>query len=108
MSWKRQWPERTPRPKVRSLSSEEREDLLTVFNKEIELSPVLSALKISIRALRGRFYFEKARHVSGEQPAAENIGRVTPLENAHKELLLEVEKQTVSLVHFLEFACMHY
>jgi hypothetical protein len=94
MSWKRQWPDRVPRPKVQSLSNDEREQLLNEFKKEIELSPVLSSLRITARALRGRFYFEKVWQISGEQPVTEIIGRVTPLENAHKELLLEVEKRS--------------
>jgi hypothetical protein len=94
MSWKRQWPERAPRPKVRHLSSEEREQLLDVFKKGIETSPVLSSLGIAVRALRGRFYFERVWQVSGEQPEAEVIGRVTPLEGAKKELLLEAERQS--------------
>ena len=91
MSWKRQWPEKAPRPKVRTLSSEERERLLNMFEKEIESSPVLSALGVSVRALRGRFYFERVWQVPGESPWVERIGRMTPLGSAKKELLLEVE-----------------
>ena len=90
---KRQWPERMPRPKVRCLSSEERQRLLNVFKKEIELSPVLSSLRFAVRALRGRFYFEKVLQDSSERPTTEIIGRVTPLESTEKEFLLEVEKQ---------------
>ena len=91
MSWKRDWPDRVPRPKVRSLSSEERKRLLNLFGKGIETSPVLSSLGISVRTLRGRFYFERVWRVPGEQPGTERIGRITPLGNAKKELLLEVE-----------------
>ena len=93
MSWKRQWPERMLRPKVRCLSSEERQRLLNVFKKEIELSPVLSSLRFAVRALRGRFYFEKVLQDFSERPTTEIIGRVTPLESTEKEFLLEVEKQ---------------
>lgn len=94
MSWKQQWPERTPRPKVQSLSAEEREQLLKVFNKEIEISPVLSSLGIFVRTLRGRFYFAQERRVPDKQPDVKVIGRVTPLEGAERELLLEVERQS--------------
>ena len=94
MSWNRQWPDRVPRPKVRTLSRDELEQILTAFQNEIELSPVLSSLKITVRVLRGRFYFEKVWQFSGEQPVTEILGRVTPLENEHEELLLEVEKRS--------------
>ena len=94
MSWKQKWTERAPRPKVRSLSSEERKRLLNVFEKEIETSPVLSSLEISARALRGRFYFERVWQVPGKSPWVERIGRITPLEN--KKLLLEVEGRSGS------------
>lgn len=94
MSWKQKWPERAPRPKVRSLSSEERNRLLNVFEAEIATSPILSSLGISVRALRGRFYFERTWPVRGEQPQVERIGRITPLGNAKKELLLEVENRS--------------
>jgi hypothetical protein len=93
MGWKRRWPERKPRPKVRSLSSGEREHILDVFRKGIESSPVLSSLSIRVRALRGRFYLERVWQFPGEESEVEVIGRVTPLEDSEKDLLLEVEKR---------------
>jgi hypothetical protein len=93
MGWKRRWPERKPRPKVRSLSSGEREHILDVFRKGIESSPVLSSLSIRVRALRGRFYLERVWQFPGEESEVEVIGRATPLEDSEEGLLLEVEKR---------------
>jgi hypothetical protein len=92
MGWKRQWPDRKPRPKVRSLSSEEREQILKVFGKGIGSSPVLSSLGIRVRSLRGRFYFERVWPSSEEPSEVEVVGRATPLENSAR-LLLEAEKR---------------
>jgi hypothetical protein len=92
MGWKRRWPERRSRPKVRPLSSEEREQILSVFREGIKSSPVLSALDIQVRALRGRFYFERVWRSLHERPEVEMIGRATPLEKVDESLLLEVEK----------------
>jgi len=52
------WPERPARPKVRRLSAEERDRYLNRMIRAIERSPVLSALSVEVRALRGRFYVE--------------------------------------------------
>ena len=91
MGWKDRdrWPEREPRPKVRKLSEDQRKRYLEKFSKGIESSPVLSALKIRVRALRGRFYFE--RIWENDEPEIEIIGRVTPLVSP-ETLLLEAEK----------------
>jgi hypothetical protein len=93
MSWKRRWPERVPPPKVRSLSGEEREHILGVFRQGIQSSPVLTALSIRVRALRGRFYFERVWQVPDEQSEVEVMVRATPLDNAEESLLLEAEKR---------------
>ena len=106
MGWKRQWPERQPRPKVQTLSSEEREQILGVFKKGIESSPVLSSLNIRVRALRGRFYFERVWQFPDEESEVEVIGRATPLADSEEDFLLEVEKSkgnwyqvVLSLIH---------
>jgi hypothetical protein len=92
MSWKRRWPDRLPRPKVRHLSDEEKEQILGVFSQGIQASPVMTVLGIRVRALRGRFYFERVWQFPDGQSEVEVIGRATPLENAKESLLLEVEK----------------
>jgi hypothetical protein len=92
MGWKRRWPERRSRPKVRSLSSAERARILNVFRRGIKSSPVLSSLGIRARALRGRFYFERVWQFSDEPPEVEVVGRATPLEEMENGLLLEAEK----------------
>ena len=92
MSWKRRWPERRPRPKVRPLSAEEKERILAVFSQGIQASPVLTALGIRVRALRGRFYFERVWQFPDGQSEVEVIARATPLENAEESLVLEAEK----------------
>ena len=92
MGWKKQWPERAPRLKVRPLSDEEREQTLDVFRTGIVSSPVLSSLGVHVRLLRGRFYFERVWPVPDTKPEVEVLGRVTPLKNSEGHLLLEVEK----------------
>jgi hypothetical protein len=93
MSWKRRWPARNPPPKVRPLSAEEKEHVLGVFRRGIQASPVLTALGIRVRALRGRFYFERVWQLPDEQSEVEVIARTTPLENAEESLALEAEKR---------------
>ncbi len=93
MGWKRRWPERRTRPKVRVLSSEEREQILDVFKTGIESSPVLSSLNVRVRALRGRFYFERVGQFPDGESEVQVIGRATPLEDSEEDLLLEVEKR---------------
>ncbi len=83
MRWRRDWYQRPPRPKVRRLKSDEQEQLLTQMTRAVGRSPVLSALGIRVRLLRGRFYVER--------PTAERAewwGRITPVSDG---LLLEVE-----------------
>jgi hypothetical protein len=101
MGWKRRWPEKIPRPKVRHLSGVEREQILGVFRQGIQASPVLTALGIHARALRGRFYFERVWPVSDERPEIEVIGRATAFEDAEKDLLLEVEKNKGNWYEFM-------
>jgi len=95
MGWKRRWPERQPRPKVRSLSSEEREQILDVFREGIQSSPVLSSLSIRVRVLRGRFYFDRVWQFPAKESEVEVIARATPLEDSEEDLLL-------SLIHISE------
>jgi hypothetical protein len=92
MGWRRQWPEKMPRPEVKSLSSERKERILESLENGIVTSPVLSALSIRVRALRGRFYLERLWPNEDEQYEIEVIGRITPLTTPRNRLLLEVEK----------------
>jgi hypothetical protein len=92
MSWRRRRTGRRSRPKARSLSDKEKEQILGILNLGIGASPVLTALSIRARTLRGRFYFERVWPVPGERPDVEVIGRATPLEDAEEDLLLEAEK----------------
>lgn len=93
MGWKDRWPERQPRPKVKRLSKAQKKQILTVLSEGIDASPVLSALNIRVRALRGRFYFERLWDAAEEDPEVEVIGRATPLADFEDTLLLEVEKR---------------
>ena len=92
MVWRNKWPEKKPRPKVKSLSSERKEQILESLENGITTSPVLSALSIRVRALRGRFYIERLWPTEDEQSEIEVIGRITPLSSPRNNLLLEVEK----------------
>lgn len=93
MGWGRSWPERPPRPKVKKLTDEEKKGVLKNLEKEIEASPVLCALGVRVRSLRGRFYFERLWPDTNGDTEMETIGRATPLENRGITLLLEVEKR---------------
>ena len=93
MRWKRDWPERKPRPKVQRLSVERKNAILSILMKGIESSPVLSSLNIRARSLRGRFYIEQLlQNDAGDKLESTVIGRMTPLAGTGGRLLLEVEK----------------
>jgi len=81
------------RPKVRPLPDDEKAQILKTLRRGIQSSPVLTTLGFRVRALRGRFYVERVQPLSGEQPAAEVMARVTPIEGADEDLLLEAEKR---------------
>ncbi len=94
MGWKKQWPEKKPRPKVAHLSNERKYLILKTLENGIISSPVLSALNINVRVLRGRFYFERLwpADAENEQSEIEVIARMTPLTTPRNMLLLEAEK----------------
>ena len=96
------WPERQSRPKVQRLSIERKERILATLKKGIESSPVLSALGIRARTLRGRFYLERLWEEPEEEPEIEVIGRITPLTKPKSALLLETEYRKGS---WTEIAC---
>ena len=93
MRWRRrQWSERPARPKVRRLSAEERDSYLKTMLRAVGRSPVLSALNIQVRDLRGRFYIERCYLEEDETPiGTTTLGRITPLSDSAESLLLEVE-----------------
>ncbi len=96
MRWKQPWPDRPPRPKVQPTSSEERRQILGVFQDGIEASPVLSALGINVSARRGRFYFERTSLTPEAQAQVIVISRATPLLASSGNLLLEAEGRSSS------------
>ena len=90
MRWRRRdWPEREPRPKARTLPDEEKTTLLATMPKEVAASPVLMGLGLQVRSQRGRFYLERPL---GEEDSGgvEAWGRITPLADS-ADLLLEQE-----------------
>jgi hypothetical protein len=91
MGWRQNWPERQPRPEVRTLSDDEKKKHLVAMTKEIAASPVLTGLGLGVRSQRGRFYLERSL---GEEESAgvEAWGRVTPLADSD-DLLLEQERR---------------
>lgn len=92
MGWKRNWPERKPRLKVKVLSRAKRDEILSKLLNGIESSSVLTALNIRVRTLRGRFYIEQLWHDrANEELEAVVIGRITPLVTPQGRLLLEAE-----------------
>ena len=93
MGWKRNWPERKPGPAVKALSKKRKNEILSMLVGGIESSPVLSALNIRARALRGRFYIKQLwKNDSDQELESAIIGRITPLVTPRGRLLLEVEK----------------
>ena len=94
MRWRGKWHQRPPRPKVQQLPNEHREQILTTLRNGITSSPVLSALHIRARTLRGRFYIERVWN--DDPPTVEVIGRISPLVDLKEKLLLEVEKRKSS------------
>jgi hypothetical protein len=92
MRWRRQqWPEREPRPEVRTLSDEEKKKLLAGMTKEVAASPVLVGLGLQVRSQRGRFYLERSLG-EGDDAGVEAWGRITPLADSN-DLLLEQERR---------------
>jgi hypothetical protein len=97
MGWRRTWPERKPRPKVRTLSRPQRDEILLKLLNGIESSPVLVALNFRVRTLRGRFYVEQVwQHGSTEKQEAAVMGRLTPLVTPKGLFLLEAEKSNAN------------
>jgi hypothetical protein len=92
MRWRRQqWPEREPRPALRTLSEEEKKKLLATMAKEVAASPVLEGLGLQVRSQRGRFYLERPLS-EGADAGVEPWGRITPLADSNT-LLLEQERR---------------
>ena len=90
MRWQhRNWPEREPRPKPRTLSDEKKTNLLATMTKEVAASPVLMGLELQVRSQRGRFYLERPLG-EGDSAGVEVWGRITPLADS-ADLLLEQE-----------------
>ena len=92
MGWRHQWPERAPRPKLKRLSNAQKDNILQRLEQGIASSPVLSALDIRVRALRGRFYLNKPLYVPDEDVEVEIIGRVTPVSGKKEAFLLDAKK----------------
>jgi hypothetical protein len=74
MGWKNCWPERQPRPKVKRLSKAQKDQILGTLSEGIGASPVLSALDIRVRAIRGRFYFERLWNAAAGTTTDPNSG----------------------------------
>jgi hypothetical protein len=90
MRWRhRNWPEREPRPKARTLPGEEKTKRLAAMTKEVAASPVLTGLELRVRSQRGRFYLERPLG-EGDSAGVEVWGRITPLADS-ADLLLEQE-----------------
>lgn len=89
--WRDRWPEREPRPKIRKLSSEEKESCLSAMRRAIDKAPVLSSLGVQGQACRGRFYIQRGFVDDDGRSRVEWLGRISPLAHANGALLLEVE-----------------
>ena len=82
---------------MRRLSEAQKKRFLTKFDEGVASSPVLTALNVRVRALRGRFYFERIWDDDADD--LEVIGRVTPLAKP-ATLLLEAEPDILAYKSF--------
>ncbi len=90
MRWRRHFDYTRPaRPKVRPLTPEERDQIVAALNEGIHRSPVLTAFALRVQCLRGRFYFEWRWDPDSAPEEWSTYGRITPLENPKRDLLLE-------------------
>jgi hypothetical protein len=92
MGWRKEWPKKAPRPKLKRLSNEQKNEILDVLKQGISASPVLGALGIRVKARRGRFYLEKPWYDSEEEAEVDIIGRVTPIAGKKCIFLLDAKK----------------
>ena len=90
MRRKNQWNQRPPRPKIEQLPNDQKDQIIATLKSGIESSPVLSNLGVRVRLLRGRFYLERVWN--DNPPEVEVIGRISPIIDPGKALLLEVER----------------
>lgn len=91
MGWGNRWPEREPRPKLQPLSDEQGSAILALLTSEIKESPVLTALGMRVRFLRGRFYVESVRPDPPDGAGIDGVARLTPIAGSRITLLLEKE-----------------
>ena len=75
---RRDRPARRPRPKVQTLSDDEKKNHLAAMIKKIAASPVLTGLGLQVRSQRGRIYLERPPG-EGDSAGVKAWGRVTPL-----------------------------
>jgi hypothetical protein len=92
MSWKDTWPEREPRPKLARLTQAQKELFLNSLQEGIATSPVLSALALRVRSLRGRFYLDKPWYAPEEDAEMEMVARVSPRSRTKDHFLLDAQK----------------
>jgi hypothetical protein len=91
MGWGNRWPEKQPRPKVQQLSEEQKNRILALMTAAINESPVMTALGVRVRFLRGRFYVESLRPVLHKSSSGDAVARLTPIGDSKVTLLLEKE-----------------
>ena len=92
MRWRRRgdWGARPPRPKVRKLDSLGKDKLSKAIAKATAASPILSYFQVEARLLRGRFYIECRWNPEDSDAEPSTWGRITPLDDEKRALLLEV------------------
>jgi len=92
MGWGNRWPEKQPRPKVQQLSEEQKNKILALMSAAINESPVMTALRMRVRFLRGRFYVESLRPGLHKSSSGDAVARLTPIDGSKVTLLLEKER----------------
>src|ERR1051325_1276712 len=90
MPWRQRYNHVRPvRPKARSLKADETGQISARFQAVIDRSPVVRALGLQVRGLRGRFYLDWRWDPGAPVEEVSCYGRITPLEQPPGKLLLE-------------------
>src|SRR5437667_3496655 len=91
MRWRRQNAYVRPvRPKARSLKADEPGAISARLKAAIDCSPILTAFGVQARTLRKRFYLEWRWDPVDRPQEVSTHGRITPVEQPSRRLLLEV------------------
>ena len=88
---------RPPRPKARALKAADLEQISARLKAAIDDSPILRAFGVQVRTLRNRFYLEWRWDPVDRPDETSAYGRITPVDEPSRQLLLEVLEEVASM-----------